>query len=299
LKAFEANTDIKIKQDALRIIQANLATKVEVLIYSLKRDQQIYSVQQEVLEQTIKENKNDERIPSMELNLNSLKNNIINEKYEISSALGNLNPEAISDIVIDQEELPIEKAFPLEHFTVAKNAANRSFEVRQLKFMAKIATLKGVELAFEWIDPTGDPSRSLGLNTIPQVIVAHSQVKELKMKKKLIQTKIFGNVYQLINEYNQAIGDFKNRSSDTAPLREGENENQKFSNVTDQQNNLAKFRIARAKLDRLLLSGAYKKLLPHLNDFELETENLNLNTQSLALNLQKLDGSSENNREDP
>ncbi len=208
------------------------------------------------------------------------------DRYALSQTMGLHNPEAIESISIGQEFLPIEAATPLNQRAIADWAVARSFEADQMNFMQQIAHMKKIELYFYWMDPSADQKSSLGFNLIGQIKVAQSQIDELKVKQEQIKTIVFQNSYRVVLDYNEALAAYrktyeKAQEEQKTPryealfdqvLRGGELNyeeaksaiQQYLATVIEQESVLSAFRVARAKIDRLMLAGYYERLLPKM-----------------------------------
>ena len=303
-QAKEASIDKEVKELSLIIMRANLATTTEELTYSLQRDTSIVSSEQsfmlqvldfqtKVIQSTISEHPKTHLLELAQFILESLQSDlgdmsklIRQDRYSLAQTLGYHNIEAIETIRIDQENLTIEQASKLsvDPHWMAGLASERSFELRQLDDLKRIAKLKKLENFFIWLDPTGDPKQSLGLNTIPQQAQASSQLREIEVQRDQLKTLIYQNAYKLALDYNEAIkshGDIK-RDLDVidfnldavlsevlngAPvhLASLKDRAQKYvASLIARETSLANFRMARAKKDRYLLMGYYTQLLPKL-----------------------------------
>jgi hypothetical protein len=310
LEAREASHDIKVKELSLIIMRANLAAMIEELTYGLKRDSSILEDHQIFLRQlqnfkgklaetdltfesrTILTEFSNSLIDAIQSDMTSMMKLVRQDRFSISQILGFHSLEAVKDMIIDQEKLPIDQAFELNPIATADSAIDRSFELRQLDELKRIAELKKIENLFIWMDPTGDPKQGLGLNIIPQQKHAKSQIREISIQREQLQTQIHQSVYQLTLDYNEAIGSYRlthqnvvrnrfelekvlsdalaHRSIHSGKLKS--QAHQYIANKVAQHTSLANFRIARAKKDRYLLAGYYTELLPHAYFSTLETD---------------------------
>lgn len=307
LQAKESSWDLKVKRDADLILKADLASMVEQLSYAIDRDQKIMMIQ----DRTLKEiSKFQEKVRGLELagqiqigsaesiepllirihnDLEKSKDLVMSDRYVISQALGFHNPEAVSGITLAAAPTP--SGDKIEKVAFAALVSQRSFELQQLDYLKEIAKLKKVELYFAWIDPTGDPKSSFGFNTIPQLKVAKSQIKELELKREQLKIAVYQNAYRIADEYNSTLGWFSSRASDieNAVLVSIENDlntfltsdrfdrDSVFSVVTDSLSaeigkaaNLAAYRIAQSKVDRAILAGYYENILPHTGEIGID-----------------------------
>ncbi len=308
LQAREAQYDQKVKKDAETILQADLAAMTEQLAYAYDRDQEILNVHDRALNSLksflskVGELEVLGQLPSgtvnafgaiskkIESDKDKVQQLVQQDQYAVSQALGYHNPEAVTQIVIPPFEIPSPLHF-LQKAQVADTASRRSFELRQMAYLRRIAELKGIELYFAWIDPTGDPKSSFGFNTIAQVKLSNSQIHELDLRREQLKQTIYQNTYRIVDQYNSTI-EFASQVSSAAAVMEQEldtllNNALQFgfkpeqviamiesylSNRVGKVANIAEFRIAKSKVDRILLEGFYEYLFPVLSqkDFELQ-----------------------------
>lgn len=301
-QAKEASLDQEIRDLALVVMRANLVTTVEELTYSLKRDEAVVEALQGFLRETQsfqeRLNRGDLSVESQRLlrevadftaealtsDLGDMGKLIRQDRFSLAQALGFHNIEAIQEVNIDQEVLTIDLAVPIDPHATAQLATERAFELRQLDDLRKIARLKKLQNYFIWLDPTGDPKQSLGLNTFPQQKQLKSQVLELEIEREETKTRIYQNTFKLALDYNESIQSFRDIQKDLDLIQfnfqeilsdaiQGhpvhleclKTEAQKYSaSLVARQMILANYRIARAKKDRFLLAGYYSQILPRL-----------------------------------
>jgi hypothetical protein len=224
---------------------------------------------------------------------------VLKEDYfSLAAALGLRNPEGVLAIVLDKEEELIGKSTALDAEHLAKCASDRSFEVDQIEYLLRIARLKRAELFLTWIDPAGDQKLCLGFNLIGSSRVAMSQAEELKAKKKHMKDAVYLDAYRTAQAYNRAL-EVNSKSAEHNSFESLRKFREKLAqarlygriNVAaikntageylrqtiEYQSNLANFRIARAKKDRLLLSGYYDRLF-----FKLPTASMPVQRDSAA-----------------
>lgn len=301
LEARQSQWDKKIKEDAEVILKADLAAMVEQMAYAYDRDQQIARIQDETLNSVVHyrakltdlETQGKVRagaaksLKRLEEKIKSDRQSVANllreERYALSQALGFHNPEGVQGIEVPPFD-PSACGEVMTREDLAFTASRRSFEVQQLDYLKKITSLKKVELFFTWIDPTGDPKSSFGFNTISQVKMANSQLHELELKREQLKIAIFQNAYRVADDYNatleglkQSLANPSRKDSDLDQILAHGLKTRRFMpkaithhvrNYLSQEigkiANVAAYRISRSKVDRLLLSGYFDLLLPHL-----------------------------------
>lgn len=276
-----ANLNSKVERDAHSILQADLASNIEQLFYSFERDSKIMSAYQRVSLLTAGHEELHRWVQSLQDGLDRV---LKEDQYAISLALGKHNPEAIEKISIGEELQTAEQASPVDRAELADWAHHRSFELDQLDYLIQISKIKKLELFFTWLDPSGDQKNSLGLNLVGQVPLAKSQIHELEIKREQLKSIIYRNSYLLALEYNAALDlckkgksreeietNFNQLISDLAEVNSpATSESLKkviqgyLGDIAQYENQLAAFRVARAKKDRLILEGYFEELMPQL-----------------------------------
>jgi hypothetical protein len=284
------------------LMQANLATSIEELTYSLLRDQEIVAQHHAFAEELnqFQEKIRRTNLPAatsqllMEFSATTLEaatsdqgdleKLIRQDRFSIAQTMGYHSLEAVAGMTLDRELVPAEQATYEDPIALGNLAMQRSFELEQLKALKRIAALKRLQNLFAWLDPTSDPKQSLGLNTFPQQKSITSQVKEIGIREEQEQTLAHQRGYQLALDYNEALTTYHSIRKDLAKntlnldlllLRAQSGENFDLADLKAQglkhlatqvatESTLANYRIARAKKDRLLLQGYYLLLLPRL-----------------------------------
>ena len=294
LQAKESQIDLKIKEDAETILRADLASMVEQLAYGFDRDYEIIQTYDQTLatlnqfKNYIKDKEKNGELPSGSAHsLRSIRKRLLSdqkkiqhllqeERYTVSQALGFHNPEAVTRIYV----LPLDPSLKpkiLVKSEVASLAIRRSFELHQLENLKKIAQLRRIELYFTWMDPTGDPKSGFGFNTIAQLKISKSQMRELELRKEQIEQTIYQNAYRIVDHYNSTLDYMSQLDSGSlfldqdlyrtlkASLHEGfvlEKIDSLIKESVSEQigflANVSAYRIAQSKIDRMILSGYYE-----------------------------------------
>lgn len=301
-QAKQASIEREIQEMSLLIMRANLVSTVEELAYALKRDEGIVADQQRFLREVLEFQAflNQRTLPveaeqllrelsefmkvALTSDIGDMTKLVRQDRFSLAESLGFHNIEAIKSIEIDQEHLPIEQALLVDPKELADLAIQRSFELKQLEDLKRIAKLKKLQNYFIWLDPSGDPNQSLGLNTFPQQKKAKSQIQELEIEREKSKTTLHQNAYKLSLDFNEAIQSHQSLRDGLGPIRFDFQEivSEAISGKPIHSDNLkwraqrysaglvaghvtlANFRIARAKRDRFLLAGYYSELLPRL-----------------------------------
>lgn len=208
MMAIDSGFQAKAAQIGFSLMQANLAAQVHSLAYSWVHSEErlrvvgTYAMQ---LDQTIDQvSRLKDRGEISQTSVNSLKayrealditqaelkRELGAHRNGLSEALGLLNPQGVSGIKLNDRFPDIVDGSPLlasELFSVANGVA---LERLQLHFLKRALLARSLEVAFNWMDPTGSPLTALGLNQIPQGLSAQSkmnvlEIEELKFEQKL------------------------------------------------------------------------------------------------------------------
>lgn len=299
LQAKESALGEKVSRDALWITRANLMVSLEELFYAYERDLKISKAHRDALDalEVLKSQSHVQSIDILDDILNIVKSNsagiervIKQDELAISQILGFQNPSELGELMITPERFSLDEMEHLKAEEVSEWAIQRSFEIEQLNYLIRIAELKGTELYFNWLDPTGDPKMSLGLNWIGQFKINRSQLEEARLELRQLISVVTHHAYQVVWDYNLALETCRQaqvhgntnffsmnsthfKFDQLNPFPNDTNElklfvQKKLGNVVQKENCIAAYRIARARKDRILLSGYYEKLLPELTSIE-------------------------------
>jgi hypothetical protein len=218
----------------------------------------------------------------MKLDVIGLESILLQDRYSISAALGFRNPNTVEDVEMGEEGHPIDGAVPIHLDDVIPLALNRSFELRQMDHLIKIAEYQRKEIYFSWLDPSESPETSLSFATGQKLAISRSKIDELLIKREQLQAIVVQKVTQAVNEWNTALKSYPLLQS-TLEIQE-----RRFArvlslvkpgpelNTLDMESVLqdylgtgirkfvvvAGFRVAAAKLERLLLEGHYLSVPP-------------------------------------
>ncbi|MBC7386284.1 MAG: hypothetical protein H7301_09020 [Cryobacterium sp.] len=199
----------------------------------------------------------------------------------ISQSLGYVNPTAV--LALDEDaanreiDAGIGHAKDVSFEQMKMSVVQRSPELDQIHHLISAAMLQKEELRYDWLDPAGDPKLGLGLALKSQVSVSRERVAELQEVATQTQSILEQKLYNATVEYNQAIR-LERKSTDGLSIQ-----NRRLARVrqslrmgmkTDpfglvqifqdmlaarlaRETAVAQFRVARAKISRLLQEGLY------------------------------------------
>jgi hypothetical protein len=221
-KAFQASYTADAEKDAFVLMRADSANITEGLCYAIARDKQIIAkMRQNIASITVVRDeiraKEDLRliqinssaditaiINSLEKAASLLEQNLIEEYGAVALAAGFHNPKAIIEVEAD-DSLKIEMPETIDTDSVYEVTLQRSYELRQMDSL--IAAAKANEKAswFTWMDPAGSSAGNLGLGLYPFIMVANSQVKELKIKRESLQATLAHHILDILLDAKQAL----------------------------------------------------------------------------------------------
>ncbi|MGZ3694788.1 MAG: hypothetical protein ACXWQO_11475 [Bdellovibrionota bacterium] len=285
----------KSERQALAIMRLDAGAQSESMVYNLLRDQEITvqmasviatekSLRDEISERErfgqLPKGTTDDIDSAIDLSSTDLQNLqllVSEEKHFLAQSMGLYNPEAVRDVSVGTETLPVQNAVPVNEHEAIATALDRSFELKQMDYLIASSRKSTEARSWEWLDPTGAPNAGLGFGTSSYVKIGESQTRELQIKRQLLQSQIMQKTADAVKEYNSGITLYQ-RASDLQRVQE-----RRFNRIVDQVHfgtnydmfgllqvfkdytqasvsaytAVAEFRTARMKLDRVLLRGNY------------------------------------------
>jgi hypothetical protein len=299
LQARAAAHAAQAQADALDLMRADLATTVEGLAYALIRDEEALALYDPLLDRlttTLPRIMDLESrgqmltgsalhvraiIDSLKLDKIGLMSLLQQDRETMAAALGFHNPEGVLDVSLGDEATTIHTAAPVDAKVLAPIALGRSFELRQIDHLIEAANDSREAVVFNWLDPAGEPGANLGPSLGANLVVARSRVNELMIAREELQAGIAAKVSQAANEWNLALesvglmdesvslqaqrldfvlGEIGSLQLNTLDI-EGVVQDCVATGVR-RAALVAGFRVARSKVDRLLLQGHYLELQP-------------------------------------
>jgi hypothetical protein len=199
--------------------------------------------------------------------------------------MGFSNPEAILELTLDPEVLPIDVARPLDTEPLSRAALAHSYEVAQMTDLIAVAAVQKREVYFNWLDPAGDYTAALGFGLADQIAVGRSRIRELQIRREQLQAAIAQKIAGAVAQYDGALLSFPvvkegvalsdrrmtrvlSQITPGSPLNTLDIEavfQDTISCWIRYETILAGFRVARSLIDRSLLQGVYAQLTqpPH------------------------------------
>jgi hypothetical protein len=285
------------EQDTMTLMRLDTATQLEALFYNYQNDSAISDLYKEVLAKakrvrgevylrevqlgTLPDGSTDNMdsvINFLEQSYSVMDALLKEDKAAIAEVMGFFNPQAVSDITFDPEIRPIGSAQPLDLDLTTKIAIERSVELRQIDFIIAAAKISKKAVKWNWLDPTGDPNLGLGFGLKPNIEVASSQVLELQILRDQIKQKYLGDkVFAAVTDYNQSLKTYAVAAEGEKIQKRRLEQADKTLNTTgtidlfalvqifqdyltagvNAQVDVFTYRVARARIDRLLLEGYY------------------------------------------
>jgi hypothetical protein len=281
--------------DALTLMRADLGTEVEGLVYALINDEENLALYAPLLEKAngalalVSAFEKSSQMPVgstihvqaiidwMKLDVTSLGLLVQQDKEALAAAMGFHNPEAVTEVTLGAEATPIDMAPRQYADRLTPVALARSFELQQIDHLVQAAYDQKKELLFSWLDPSGDPTTELGISLGANVAVAQAQVSELLTQREKLQAVIAEKVSGATGLWNAALDSYPlmqqtvQVQSDRMAFVLSEIGPGSQLNTMDieaviqdslatgirRAGLVAQFRVARSRVDRLLLQGAY------------------------------------------
>jgi hypothetical protein len=305
LKAKEGSILAAMEKTTQMLLQADLATQVEGLSYIFIRDRTLLQFQRNALQQLVEfytqvselevngkleigcQKSAQMIINAATLDLIGIEYVLKGDRYALSQAVGFNNPEAVQDVIFDQQEVPILES-PLEdRQELAEIAVRRSFELKQIDEAIALSRNFKHELYFNWLDMQGDGNKKLGFALIPHFQVANSKINELKIQREQLRSIIAQKAHETADSLNRAIETYPlarkifddswehlhqlMQDSLERSRYDGESIRGKLDAASGHfvraETILSTYRIARSKVDRMKLQGYYLELMPKYDEF--------------------------------
>jgi len=297
IQADAAAQQSKAEQDTSLIMRLDMGAQVEGLAYAYLRDRKTRDLTQDILNRAtsirneVKVREDLGQLPlgstgnlnsivnQMQQNLSVLNQVTVEDLATISQTLGFYDPGTVKDVVIDHETVPIGQAPTVDASVINVQALKIAPELNQMDDLIVAAHDTKKAAYFSWLDPYGDPSLGLGFALPAQVQVLSSQIQELGVDRQQLQSIISLKVTDATTDYGQALQAYQLatqgmtiQQSRLDLMMSNLNAGVKvdfFGLIGVLQDYLggeiaiasaeANFRVARAEVDRLLLSGYYAK----------------------------------------
>ena len=191
--------------------------------------------------------------------------------------MGFQDPQELPGLDLGPEVKPIGSAQPLDHEVIAPLALSRSLELHQMDVLLEIAQKERHGLWFSWLDPTGAPADEIGAAFGQELAISRSKIHELQIARERSEQGVLEKLELAIEEFNSAIGSYA-LAQDGMAIQEQRwvfevsqivprsNLNtldieaviqDTIANKLRVETLLAIYRVARSKIDRLLLQGFY------------------------------------------
>ncbi|HUP58773.1 MAG TPA: hypothetical protein VM598_15040, partial [Bdellovibrionota bacterium] len=195
-----------------------------------------------------------------------------------AQALGLMNPEAVTALVLSADQAPIEAPEEIDTRQLLETAVQRSIEVRQAGFAIEAARVARRSVSFSWLDPAGESS--LGFGFPSRVEIARSRITELEASRAQLQSIVLQKASEAAEAHSFAVAaharareDLALQEARVARIRRavefgaGPTQLDLATALLDRlraraslETSVAAYRLSRAKIDRLLLRGHYSRL---------------------------------------
>ena len=299
MQAKRASHSAEAEKDAMILMRMDMGSQAEGLSYALARDKEsevFYDYMLGKAELALKKvialgNQvpagSDDHLMAyikwMKMDRIAIRALITQDKRDLSRALGFVSPNAVEDIILDQDSHSIIGAQPIDEEEIRKLAIARSFELRQMDHLIESAKTERRESFFSWMDPSETSEYGgIGFYTGQLVKINNSQIYELFIKRQQLQAIVGNKAATAVQEWNAAIASYSEVEESTLINERRINRiiediKPDFPVITlDMEGILqdylaaglrklaiiASFRVAAAKLERLTLEGHYVSVPP-------------------------------------
>ena len=320
LKAKSITWKAKAEGLAKTLFQINMGTSLQTLSVAFRAHRELrdeLQALQDQLTEILKLSKtlaeqhrlDSNAVLTIEIALNDLnlklwqaQNQFMQDRMILSQTLGFENPEAIEDMIPENETTPLEAVPALgnleleqEKRNYANLALNHSFELRQLEYLHRAAVLNEKNMYVEWLDTAS--TLDLGFKLISESKILASLIKSVEIKSDKTRQSLISKAYNLVRDrnilrqtfdiYDVSLKIRKDRlelliqrfmqfaaSQDPAEKLSVQPAELRGS-VLDMVAGMSGYYSAKAavlmdqaELDRMALKGTYEKFLPHLEGGE-------------------------------
>jgi hypothetical protein len=294
-QAKEASEQSQVEQDTLALMRADLMPQVEGLAYTQLQDAASLVLYQQLIVDvnTVYKQVSDleakgqmpagsadhllSSLQSLQMDEQGLEILVRKDRTSIAQALGFMNPDAVLEVDLPSELTPVEAAQSLVFGALTDAVVERSLELKQISDLTKLAKLQKKEIPFDWLDPSYDSSRDLGFALGTEVEISQSKINQLGLVSEQMQQALAATLDGAVEDYNLALVQFPEAATHFALQKKRWNTviSQVYPgtalNTLDIQSVLgdylaaginiesirASFRVARARIDRLLLQNYY------------------------------------------
>lgn len=312
MQASQMNEQAKAAEMAFAIMQANLATEVRALSYSSIHDEKRLSLLLSIREEVNQDSKRFEPIadlPGFEALqrahtlltgvkegidplINEVKISLGSGNAALAEVLGFWNPRAVAGIEDESIYPELEQpGYSIEPAKIAEVAYSLSLERRQLEYLETAALSKKLELAFNWLDPTGNPQTAFGANLVPQELSAQAEINIIQLSKQKARQKFnqlafalgrqiestengYREAKEVLFLVRQSLEDYR-KELNSVPLAEKSNSEIEiivghlvpiYKDVVNWslyiEEMKEKWDLTHARMERLLLTDLFKQLRP-------------------------------------
>jgi hypothetical protein len=217
----------RAQEQGFRVVRANAIFLLESLVYTLlghERVERLYHrvfkdveeilSQVEFLEGQKRIKKGSyENLRDLHYQLSVQRSQVIASLQEsrasLALILGINNPRGIRSVTVDHEYIPQHSTPVLNEEKLKQAVLLRAPELKQMDHFISNAKVESIELFFLWLDPSSAPNMTLGFNWIPQYSSARSIVRELKVKKREIESQLKMKSTSTVSKYNSILRDFE------------------------------------------------------------------------------------------
>lgn len=209
--------------------------------------------------------------------ITSLSENIEDQKRDLSVMVGFANPETIQNVSWQSEPYPIEKPFEITKENSTKWSIERSVELAQVDVLIDLANNQMEQSVWSWLDPSGAPFTGIGFHYPAMIEVSAAHIREMGVQKEQLKAQITNSALTVVDAIERSQENYLNalkmvevqtrrknlfidqiKLGVLADMRDfPQIQRDYIDSIVRRENYHSEYRAARAKVQRLILDGAY------------------------------------------
>jgi hypothetical protein len=147
-------------------------------------------------------------INGLERSMSALHEALREERTALSQGAGFMNPDAVA-MIEPVAVAPVTGPLPGALSDWQSLALKRSVNLAQMDDLAVYAQKMKVVRKFQWLDPTGDDSGSLGFGIVDYLAIGNSMVRQVYDKKRSTESLLLKKVEDTLTSSSQIFDDYR------------------------------------------------------------------------------------------
>ncbi|MGZ3773626.1 MAG: hypothetical protein ACXVCY_06610 [Pseudobdellovibrionaceae bacterium] len=298
IKAKESTLQAQAEAKTLNIQKLDVEQQVEALADLILRDIAIWTQYKALLTEIISVREKVEvlekfgiypvgsvynidsiRIPLMS-DVKTLEMAIQAQKRNLSVMAGFSNPDTVLDVKWENEPFNIQAPMVLSKENAIEWGKARSVEIAQMNILIALARKQKVQAIWSWTDPSGNNFTGIGFHYPAMIQVSDAHIREMEIQGEQLKAQITNTAEGIVQDlelskqnYSLALQkldvETKRKNLLTNQIKLGAQIDfalliqiyqEYLSAQTDKETRLAEYRVARARAQRLILTGSYGEL---------------------------------------